>query len=429
MNSRYLLISLVCLGWLLTAGCTPPVEPAPTVPATMPALSGTPTPTTRPITTPTPVATPLPDTLTPTFEPGASPVRPTLSLPEVRASQTALWADIYATTPTWTPSPTSTPISGPIWRILFRAVPCPRSINECGIDLYMHDVSRWYLIDSDGSDLVALEDTEPFLTDMYIGAEPHLSPDGTHLAYLAKTDDEVHLMLSEIASVQTSDLGVAPQEFRELRFLSEPGCLAVYSSPGWDDRPVIEMVTVTKLCAGSTERQILGIVEFPNIRPFSRYRLSPQGDALLIWTRNANSILELYIYEFGSQEPPRLLFAAEDNTWFLGAARWLPDGQSVEFIAQQSKPDGLRKVLVYASNRQPTDIQVKLELDLPFGLSGMGNWSPDGREVALFPGIPKNTPETSGVYILDLESGEWRQIISGFYDVEPYVQAWQAEVP
>src|SRR5690606_35849057 len=114
-------------------------------------------------------------------------------------SQTALWADIYATTPTWTPSPTSTPLSGPIWRILFRAVPCPRSINECGIDLYMHDVSRWYLIDSDGSDLVVLEDTETFLTDMSIGAEPHLSPDGTHLAYLAKTDDEVHLMLSEIA--------------------------------------------------------------------------------------------------------------------------------------------------------------------------------------------------------------------------------------
>src|SRR5690606_9512193 len=106
------------------------------------------TPTTRPTTTPIPVATPLPDTPTPTFGPGASPVRPTLSLPEVRASQTALWADIYATTPTWTPSPTSTPLSGPIWRILFRAVPCPPLYDDCSQDLYISGVSRWYLIDS-----------------------------------------------------------------------------------------------------------------------------------------------------------------------------------------------------------------------------------------------------------------------------------------
>jgi len=295
----------------------------------------------------------------------------------------------------------------------------------------MEEVSRWYIIESDGSDLVALEATETFLVDLW--GSPHLSPDGTHLAYLvrSKTDDELHLMLSEISSGHTSDLGVVSQQLRELKFLPEPGCLALYTAPRWDERPAVETLTVTKRCAGSTEHQILETIEFPNIRPvFNRYYLSPQGDALLIMTRNADNIPEVYIYEFGSQEPPRLVFTGTDEAGFpYGPARWLPDGQGVEFFAQLVEPDGSVKELLYASNRQATDIQVKLELNLPFSLEFGGDWSPDGRELAFFPALPKITPEVSGIYILDLETGEWWQIVSGLYSDTPGIQAWSAEIP
>src|SRR5690606_22896705 len=146
--------------------------------------------------------------------------------------------------------------------------------------------------------------------------------------------------------------------------------------------------------------------------PFSQYHLSPQGDALLILTWNAQSIFELYIHELGTQQPPRLLFAAEDATWSLwGPARWLLDGQSVEFFTQQIQPDGSARVLLYTTGRQATTTQLKLDLKLPFTLIS-GDWSPDGRELAFFPGLPDYTPQTSGIYILDLTNGEWRQIIS-----------------
>lgn len=326
--------------------------------------------------------------------------------------------------PTTQPTPTT-----PDWRILLHAIPCPSSLTNCGTDLYLNDLSRWHLVNSNGSGLLALEDTQTFLATMW--GHPHLSPDGTHLAYLVRsqTDQQIHLMLSPINSGQTTDLGQAPQTFRTLKFLPEPGCLAVYSSPAQPEPGATETITVTKQCAGSTEHQPLETIQLPNIQPYSHYHLSPQGDALLILTWNPQSIFELYIHEFGTQQPPRLLFTAEDATWSLwGPARWLPDGQSVEFFTQQIQPDGSARVLLYTTDRQATTTQLKLDLKLPFTLIS-GDWSPDGRELAFFPGLPNYTPQTSGIYILDLTNGQWRQIISGLYNDDPGIRTWHAAIP
>ncbi|MBX3061173.1 MAG: hypothetical protein KF770_32340 [Anaerolineae bacterium] len=423
MKPQHLLLSL---GWLLLiSGCTAVPESVPTAPPTR-VVSETATPATV-----LPANTPLAAAVTATLLPNSTsaPIEaPMLPAAAVRQTQAALIA-VYTSIPSKPPAPTPTSFTRTIWRILFNAVPCPADVIACDNALFMEESSRWYLINSDGSGLIALEDTGTFLSNMW--GYPHPSPDGTYLAYLARseTNNELHIMLAEISSGNVSDLGIAPDVFQELKFLSESGCLAVYSSPRLNDAPAIEIVTVTKVCAGSDERQLLETIELPGLRPaMNLYRLSPQGDAFLITTLNESSIPEAYVYEFGSQQPPRLLLSGEDATWFIGGpARWRPDGQEIEIFLQHLEPDNMMRILLYTSDRQGNNRRITLELKLPFSLQG--DWSPDGRELAFFPGMPEYTPETTGIYILDLETGTWRQILSGFYKDTPLIQSWQATLP
>src|SRR5690606_26951937 len=131
---------------------------------------------------------------TPTFEAGASPVRPTLSLPEVRASQTALWADIYATTPTRTPTPTFTPIPGPVRPIVFAGVPCNPDQSFCSEpDLY--EPMQWYQIYSDGSGFRPVDQLENPEVDIEI---IRFSPDGTLMAYSAWSGQDYLIFLADL---------------------------------------------------------------------------------------------------------------------------------------------------------------------------------------------------------------------------------------
>ncbi len=291
----------------------------------------------------------------------------------------------------------------------------------------MSQTSQWYVVESDGSNLVALEDTGTFLADMW--GYPYLSPDGTQLAYLTRSevDNELHVTLAEVHNGNVIDLGPLSGRFQDLRFLSETGCLAIYTSPGWESRPTVETLTVTKICT-SVDPQVLETIDFPDLRPaLNQYHVSPEGDAILITTRSISGVPEIYIYEFGGQQPPQLLFSAEDETWFSsGPIRWQPNGQKVEFFLEHGEPDGLIQILLHTIDRKGVRDDNSLELKLPFSING--DWSPDGREIAFF-GMSDYTPETSGIYILDLETGEWRQILSEFYNSAPLIQNWQADVP
>ncbi len=432
MINRMVLISLLFFSWLATTGCTPTSDTAVTIPPTRLVASSTPhsnISTNVPSATTTPLAADIQATqIALLAEATPIPTMVTLSIEDILATQTAK-PPLPTITPSATPTlrPTLTPYPGLTWRILFQAVPCPNTNVSCNNDLFMSQRSQWYVVESDGSNLVALEDTGTFLADMW--GYPYLSPDGTQLAYLVRSgvDTELHVTLAEVNNGNASDLGPLSGRFRDLRFLSETGCLAIYTSPGLDKMPTIETLTVTKLCT-SAAPQVLETIEFPDLRPaLNDYHLSPEGDAILITTRSTSGVPEIYIYEFGSQQPPQLLFSAEDETWFIsGPIRWQPNGQKVEFFLQHGEPDGLIQILLYTIDRKGVRDDNSLELKLPFSING--DWSPDGREIAFF-GMTDYTPEASGIYILDLKTGEWRQILSEFYSDVPLIQNWQADVP
>ncbi|MBE2199253.1 MAG: hypothetical protein IAE79_11635 [Anaerolinea sp.] len=314
---------------------------------------------------------------------------------------------------------------------MFQAVPCPEYLSICDNDLGMSYSSRWYVINSDGSDLIPLKETDTFLADMW--GVPRLSPDGMRLAYLARSqaDEKLHLMLAEISSGSVTDLGPSPEVARELGFSSEPDCLLVYTTPRPEEAQEIQALTVTKVCAGSSTWEVLATIEFPTLPTMHTYLsdplLSPNGDAFLITSRNTDDIRELYIYELGSPEPPRLLFAAENESWRINLIYWQSDGQHIEFFLQRWEVDDTVTILHYVSERNGANMRADLELTLPFSING--DWSPDHREIAFFSGMTVYTPAATGIYILDLETGVWRQILSGFYNDTSHIQSWQVDIP
>lgn len=417
MTRNVLFLCLCSFYWLALVGCAPTSEPlaATRLPvaqttATLPAASETAT-----------------QSATSTFAPTATEAWQTraahlTSLP-LPPSETPTVTD--------TPTPTFTPYPGPVWRILFLAVPCPEILSSCNNDLYMSYTSRWYLINSDGSDLTPLEDTGSFLADLW--GFSRLSPDGKRLAYLMRSDEDqkLHLMLAEIHSGKIADLGLSPEVVVELGFSPEPECLMVYTTPRPEQVQEFQAITVIKICADSSDWEVLATVKFSTLPAsqthLSSITLSPQGDALLIRSRNVNDISELYIYEFGNSEQPNLLFAAEDESWGIGLPSWQPNGQHIEFFLQRWETNNTVSVHHYMSVRDGTDAQIVAEMSLPFSLDGA--WSPDREEIAFFPGLDTYAPATSGLYILDLTTGKWRQIASNLYSDTPHVHTWQVDLP
>lgn len=408
-------LHLFCLFYLLTVGCTATsVTPETTTPLSAPITANV------TITTPTNRPTPW---LTPTPSPTPTP----LSATNVWQTQTA-FMPAPTSTPTPTPRPTFTPALGPVWRILFSGVPCPADFSRCDNDLYIGESSRWYLINSDGSGLIALKDTDTFLTDLW--GYPRISPDGTHLAYLARSevDNDLHIMLAEISEGTPIDLGVAPEVVREMSFLPEPGCLAVYTSPRVDESPEVETITITKVCVEQPEHQVLRVIEFPNLRPaFNNwYRLSPGQEMLLVYGASLNDTWDIYVWEFDTNITLPGLVVSQSKSNYRGSVRWHPDGQRIEFVTGGMQLDGTVLTSFYVADPNGENLMTRLDLTAEFAVPN-GDWSPDGYEFAFSLVMPDLTPELSGIYVLDMESGVWQQILSEFYIT--LVHTWQLNFP
>jgi hypothetical protein len=424
MRTNHLLIYLCCVGSLWLASCSP-TDTAPLV-ITRTVAQATDTPASTATETTAATATLLPTSTSDI----ATPELPSLTFTSTPDPSLPPWTREPSPTPTIEPTATVMPES--IWTILFRAIPCPESWSSCNNDLFMDDYARWYLVNSDGSDLYPLEDSNTILANIW--SMPYFSPDNTHLAYLARseTDDIPYLALTDTSNGNIINLGPVPEIIYELSFLSESDCVIVYTSPRPqpNELPTVAVVNVQKLCPDLSGPEILETITFPDLRPgyHHTYRLSPQNDALLAVGLNKNDIFEVYVYEFDSPHPPQLLFSAADERWWIDTVRWHSDGQHIEFFVQRThSPDELLDIILYASDRQATHLQTVLELQLPFSIRG-GSWSPDGQQLAFFPGMPHYTPATSGLYILDLETGKWQQILSGFHITGP-VTTWFADIP
>jgi hypothetical protein len=422
MSNRNILISLICLGWLLLTGCTATPEEVATIPATQ-ANSATIAPT---LTT-----VPLADTpaATVTFE--ATPIptaTPTLSFTDLRATYTAEAAaytppPTETATPTSTPSPTFTPIPGPVWPILFAGVPCAPDHPYCA-DPERYEPMQWYQIYSDGSGFRPVDQLEN--PDLVI-QDIRFSPDGSLKAYWAASSEQRHLFLAGLDNQDPMELVVVPAEqgylMQGFDFMPGTGCLVVWWSD-FQQATEFETVSMEQVCPGQAEPQVLGVFELP-FRS-GGYLLSPQGDAFLLHSRDSSDNLYLYIQEIGEASPPILLFMSENEVVSISPRRWHPDGQSIEFIlnSYDSPSYDNTTIIQYVISRDGQAVETYPILeDVPFGLCC--GWSPDGREI--LSALLDNPSDIAGIYVFNLDESTWRHVLPAFYaDRGPI---WSPEMP
>lgn len=402
---------LLVLSFIGLLGCTPEQETplaVATVAVTRPTLT-TPTHT----TTSTATATPTPIEFTPT------PSVTTFAMASAAAAEKTATAAAQPTptvTPTVpTPTPTATiPIvtpGGPVWPILFDGIPCPVPRSICDDNLFMDEpLQHHFLINSDGTGLKPLSETPNLSPTLLAPRMIRFSTDGTRLAYWG---GNFHIFLANVDGSNPVDLGAAPEGFRGFDFLPEIGCLAFYRVP---EAIAVETVILERACLHEPEPQLLGTLEFPELKPhFSIYRLSPQGDRLLAYGQNLQGGVSLYITQIRGNESPRLY--SEQNSG--GPIRWRPSGETIEFLVL-GRPNTFFTV--------DTGQQIVLPRVSLDGFTVMtGDWSPDGSEFAFSYSTDNLQPARSGIYVLDFESGEWRQILAEFYVLNIFT--WSPDIP
>jgi hypothetical protein len=402
-------------GFLFLAACAPDVETVVTVPVAQPTILSTSTPeiVTNQSSTPSPSATVVLATSTAT----------SISTEDVQATITSIYvaeaaeaATLFAPTSTFTPSPTFTPVPGTIWPIFFRAIPCKDGRSTCDDSLGMDYRSAGYVINSDGSQLTPITDLG-FPADF---SHPVFSADGVQLAYLANFEPEGlwHLFLANADGSVAIDLGA--DKFLDFQFVPETDCLitARFVSLTVDGMNV----AIEKRCIGRTQPQELEAITFP---VFYEIHFSPQGDSLLAYGKDSLGEVRLLVHEIGGNT--QQIFS-ETGDYFTGDARWTPDGGTIEFIGTgHLDPDGVITTTFSLIERDGGNLEDQLTVVAAFPISN-GNWSPDGQEFAFTYGHDSEPPEGSGLYILDLNTGEWRQILSHFYLSSPaHIDVWKQD--
>jgi hypothetical protein len=412
---------VLALAFLFLVACTPTAETA-TVPASQPTVQTTPT-----IEIVADQGTPSPAVMTETTTSIAAPVSTSTATPispgDVQATETALQATgeaeaatLFAPTATFTPSPTFTPMPGPVWPIFFRGVPC-QDTDVCEDILFQSQDSMGYLINSDGSHLTPITDLG-FPADLN---HPVFSADGTRLAYFAQRgeDGERHLFLANADGSGAIDLGAG--DFFDYQFIAESDCLIGVRFVSREEDGM--NFSIEKRCIGQLQPQELETITFP---VFYEIHFSPQGDSLLVYGR-INSLEEVYLLVHEVGRSTRTIFS-ETGEYFTGAARWLPDGETIEFISTgHLDPNGIITTTFNTIESNGNNLEIQLSVAANFAIK-YGTWSLNGQEFAFTYGHMALSPQESGLYILDLNTGEWRQILSHFYlGQSPSISAWKQD--
>jgi hypothetical protein len=404
MKATGLWICLYGLCGLLIVGCTP----TETVPLSV----------TRPIAQTTVTDTPAPAIPTNTASPAATPTVTTITLsPAATDPAMPTWTREPSPTPTVTATLTATPppLSGPVWRIQFRGQPCPDEEGDCSrYSSYLNHVpSEDYIINSDGSGFATLAEAGIFLENygrFYLFPNS-FSPDGSYIAFATSNC----IYVSDPAGDNPICLAPDSPFPSGYRFLPDGSCLMTYFR-------VLEIpfaqVRLEKNCIDQ-EPEIIGFFDFVDLPDHPVvYELSPQGDVLLAHGRMADGELRLYVQEIDQPTPPHLLFTYpnEDLSGHIVAVRWLPDGSAIEFLLRTQSDNTFYRV-----SRDGGNITTGVSLPEQFQAE-LGDWSPDGQQFA-FSHVEEDGTK-SGLYIIDVQTGEWQQILSDFHMSSTRVRAW-----
>jgi len=344
-----------------------------------------------------------------------------LTLESVKtAVVTATLTDLPLPTETTVPTllPTNTPTPEPVWHIFFSGAPCITS-TTCDSNLFMGTEGGDYTINSDGSGFMPVADLPGMPTDINF---VQFSPDGTQMAYTQYQDETRTNRVIRLLNLDGSspiDLGIQPPDWADIQFLPESDCLAIFRRVGREDPPPeFETLTIEKWCVNQPP-QLLEIVQFPELVPGSGYtwgnfKLSPNGNYLYGYGINRTNNIDLYVHKMGETIAPTLVTTLPSKQpAYLGPSRWWTDNTTIEFTLFTSEPPAF-----YTSNWEQGETNIRLTTD---NASMTGTWSPDGNEfVYAYRGIDVK-PKQSGLYIIDLESGEHRQLLDEFYSTSVHI--------
>ena len=370
---------------------------------------------------PTASATPTAAVVAANTIPAVSTEEPTLESVKtavVTATLTALPLPTETTVPTLLP--TNTPTPEPVWHIFFSGAPCITS-TTCDSNLFMGTESEDYTINSDGSGFMPIADLPGMPTDINF---VQFSPDGSQMAYTqyqdeTRTNQVIHLLNLDGSS--PIELGIQPPDWADTQFLPERDCLAIFRRAGREDpKPEAETLIIEKWCINQPP-QLLEIVKFPELYAGSGYthgafKLSPDGNYLSGYSQEHGGNMALYLHKIGETTPPILLFQVPDlQPYFSPNNRWWPDNQTIEFIAYY--PTTTFYTLNWLKNK--IDVQFSgVKIDIPI----VGDWSPNGNKFIYASSGADAKPAQSGLYVIDLESGENYQLLDKFYATT--VQTW-----
>ena len=340
----------------------------------------------------------------------ASTEEPILESVEAVPTSTPILQPTETATPT--PLPANTPTPEPVWHIFFSGAPCITS-TTCDSNLFMDTEGGDYTINSDGAGFMPVADLPGMPTDINF---VQFSPDGTQMAYTQYQDETRENRVIRLLNLDGSspiDLGIQPPDWADMQFLPERDCLAIFRRAGREDPPPeAETLTIEKWCVNQPP-QLLEIVQFPELVPGSGYtwgnfKLSPDGNYLYGYGISRTNNVALYLHKMGEITAPTLVTTLPPKQpAYPGPSRWWTDNATIEFTLFTSESP-----VFYTSNWQQDKTNVRLTTN---NVSMIGTWSPDGKEfVYAYRGIDVR-PEQSGLYIVDLESGENRQLFDEFY--------------
>jgi Tol biopolymer transport system component len=157
-----------------------------------------------------------------------------------------------------------------------------------------------------------------------------------------------------------------------------------------------------------------------NVVPLTTFRgskddpaLSPDGSRIAFsWRPSAKGPWHIYIKPVGAGEPVQLTASSSDD----GFASWSPDGRQIAFCrrAMETGYDSRERV--------PFSVYIVpalggAERKIAQTWAGV-SWSADGQKLALAR-VPNNTPNSGGIDVLSLESGERHKLTASEEDILP----------
>ena len=297
-----------------------------------------------------------------------------------------------------TPFPTPTP-GGPVWRILFKGAPC--SEMSVGCQPFDGTPSYLYVVNSDGT---GLEQIETFPSSPLL---PMLSPDGSRMAY--STGDGLYVANADGTNpVRILDSWAAFD-------FSPDGESIVYGVPHIVENNLDQRQTqIGRVHLDDFEQVVLAILPVK----VSYMYVSPDGNRILAHSQSLNPITNhFYVVEIENGKVSDLF----NSDCVVGPVRWLPNGQRIEFVTLQ-KEDEVYINVFYTIDRNGENLRPTLTIANLGNWIHWGDWSPNGQELAF--SLPPYSEDESlaGLYILDLNSGYWQQILSA-YDAS-LVRTW-----